>query len=110
MPKFKHDCPACIFLGEYKGDDLYFCPQRTLGTPSLVIRHSDEGSDYSSGIVFVWTQPYREAAQRAMDKGLITLEDVEKHSGIKWDEAVPVQTSSGLKTYQYGAPINEEPS
>lgn len=49
-PKFKHDCPDCMFLGRHMGTDLYYCPQAGNGT--IIVRYSSEPSDNSSGIVF----------------------------------------------------------
>lgn len=47
-PKFQHDCNSCVFLGNYNGNDLYYCSQRSF--PTLIARHSDEGDDYTSGM------------------------------------------------------------
>jgi len=54
MTQFKHDCPACTFLGSIVDRnerlcDLYVCvddhdPDGT----SFIARYSDEGSDYIS--------------------------------------------------------------
>jgi hypothetical protein len=46
FPRFKHDCSFCTFLGPFGSHDLYHCPRH--GSPTLVARHSSEGSDYSS--------------------------------------------------------------
>ena len=44
----KHDCARCIFMGQATVDgkqlDYYHCRKED----SLIIRHSDEGSDYRS--------------------------------------------------------------
>lgn len=45
-PKFHHDCGACTFLGPFGDSDLYHCPQH--GNPTLVVRYSSKGPDYSS--------------------------------------------------------------
>jgi hypothetical protein len=48
-PRYKHDCHECIYLGQDKEYDLYFCPQ--LGTtPTVVARFSSNGPDYMSGL------------------------------------------------------------
>lgn len=56
-PFYNHDCDQCHFLGTYsiqknslfEGNyDLYWCPQH--GIPTVVVRWSDEGPDYSSGM------------------------------------------------------------
>jgi hypothetical protein len=51
QPKFEHDCDSCKFLDHYMGCDLYLCDGRKGRAPyrSLIARHSDEPSDYSSG-------------------------------------------------------------
>ena len=57
-----HDCDGCVYLDNYQYEgylsdgerkvyhaDLYYCPdKRHPESPSLIARHSDEGSDYSS--------------------------------------------------------------
>jgi len=49
MPKFTHDCPHCILIGEDSKNDYYFCPNNG----SLIARKSSEASDYvSSNIRF----------------------------------------------------------
>ena len=54
MANFKHDCDKCILLSstEYKFDDnedLYLCPNSSIDKKgSIVVRYSDEGSDYES--------------------------------------------------------------
>lgn len=47
-PRFEHDCTACTFLGEHENCDVYACDQG--GTfPTIILRASDEPSDYASG-------------------------------------------------------------
>ena len=53
-PQFKHDCEICYPLGQVDtssadlpAGDVYVCPQG--GFPTVVIRRSDEPSDYLSG-------------------------------------------------------------
>lgn len=61
VPKFRHDCAACIFLGRYTFQsprhtggslyvpaDLYVCqPDRPMDA-TLIVRHSDERQEYAS--------------------------------------------------------------
>lgn len=47
-PRYIHDCDTCVFLGQYKEYDLYFCSNE----PTIICRYSDDGPDYSSGLVF----------------------------------------------------------
>ncbi len=56
--QYMHDCGSCIFLGTYKKCDMYWCgifnpaePNKLFG-PTISVRYSSEGSDYSSGLVF----------------------------------------------------------
>lgn len=55
-PLFTHDCDRCTFLGtatDPEGGceaDLYHCLD-IIG-PTVIARWSNEGSDYSSGMVF----------------------------------------------------------
>lgn len=73
-PLFQHDCERCTFLGSYQEQDLYHCLQSNLG-PTVIARRSSEGSDYSSGFIFVQRDPaLREAWMRAKEKGLKVTE------------------------------------
>ena len=69
MPKFKHDCQCCTFLGSFEGSDLYHCAQG--GFPTVIARHSEEDGDYTSGMSFVGVIPaLTEAHKRAVAKKL----------------------------------------
>lgn len=55
---FLHDCDNCVYLGHWHEEpvtddsriaDLYWCAQS--GFPTVIARFSDEGSDYTSGMV-----------------------------------------------------------
>lgn len=50
MPRFKHDCEKCQFVGTFEGCDGYVCvsPNRTFGAGSVVVRYGDDGPDYAS--------------------------------------------------------------
>ena len=50
MPKFKHDCDKCQFLGTEHNHDLYICASRMIPGlgPSVVARFGNEGPDYTS--------------------------------------------------------------
>ena len=70
-PRYIHDCDACVFLGQYKEYDLYYCPSE----PTVICRESSEPGDYGSGLVFSTTQEiiedlnkYQVALIRAMRK------------------------------------------
>lgn len=56
-PKFEHDDPEwCVFLGHADGHDLYVHPVGIC--PTYVARYGDDGPDYTSGAVFVGTNPH----------------------------------------------------
>jgi len=68
-PRYIHDCDACIFLGQYKKYDLYFCGKGSLVSTTVILRYSDEGGDYHSGLTFTVTsgeEAYQEALVRAL--------------------------------------------
>jgi hypothetical protein len=48
MPRYAHDCPKCIFLGEDGLYDLYYCDRE----PTIVCRYTSDPPDYGSGICF----------------------------------------------------------
>ncbi len=70
MPKYKHECPSCAYLGEFVDRDtiydLYACLQG--GTsPTLIARYSSGPADYMSGIYGLDAiAPLREAAKRCI--------------------------------------------
>jgi len=56
-PRYKHDCERCRFIGWVDKADGYICMgtseqsmriRGTFITGSVVLRHSDHGTDYSS--------------------------------------------------------------
>lgn len=79
IPLYKHDCPRCVFLGQYEHlYDLYFCDQGALGNygtmPTVICRISDVPHDYTSGIEFAregGLPELIEARRRAETMGLI---------------------------------------
>jgi hypothetical protein len=48
MRRYDHDCERCIFLGQYKEYDLYFCPSRDYST--VIARWDSIPSNYASGL------------------------------------------------------------
>lgn len=48
-PRFTHDCDNCTYLDTTNEGDLYHCIQSWFG-PTIVLRYSNDGSDYSSGL------------------------------------------------------------
>jgi hypothetical protein len=85
-PLYTHDCERCIFLGSTFGSekdyggvhDLYFCPGTAEGAwPTIIARYGNEGGEYQSGMIFGYNEnsPLWLARERAMDNGLLKLED-----------------------------------
>ena len=74
MPRFRHDCSRCHFLGHFDGRDLYTC----LGAreKTVIARHADEGPQYASGMDFSYgSNPWlTQARQRAQALGLLTFD------------------------------------
>lgn len=77
-PIYTHDCDACTYLGQYEHEgtmyDLYFHGThegRSINT-TVIARYGDDGPDYCSGLGFAERdiQPYKEALDRAVAKGL----------------------------------------
>lgn len=81
----KHDRDCCAYLGRYEGeylgrvhhDDLYYCNTPTGAT--VLARHSDEPSDYCSGMNFATGDlipSLTEARRRAVDEGMCDLRGI----------------------------------
>jgi hypothetical protein len=47
VPRFKHDCERCTFLGPMDDVDVYACMQGG-GLPTIILRSSDDPEDYQS--------------------------------------------------------------
>ena len=73
--RYKHDCDNCVYLGEYKNADLYFCNQISVKT--VVARFSDYGPDYISGLDIADKDEYLHTAkQKAIEIGLLLDKDI----------------------------------
>lgn len=59
-PRYTHDCDACKYLGVYLDYDLYYCG----GDPTVVARYGDEGSEYTSSMISLLTEPHRAFLRR----------------------------------------------
>ena len=71
--RFQHDCEKCKPLGEFEGADLYYCEAQLIGGPTVIARHSSDGADYQSGMVFADKIPaLGEARNRAIAAGYMT--------------------------------------
>ena len=74
IPKFKHHCDQCVFLGHYADQDLYFCAkfEEQEGTCTVVARRSNDSSDWISGLHIAEVNPWLgEAKRRAIERGLL---------------------------------------
>ncbi len=49
-PIYKHDCKACVYLGEYRAHDLYYCNPHGVSAVVVVARFSDNPADFVSGV------------------------------------------------------------
>ena len=78
----------CTFLGTVDNQDLNFSHQGGFG-PTVIARYSSDGPDYCSGLCFSKEGVLRIAAERAIDRGLLTRE--------QWRRAV----------YRYYIPYSE---
>lgn len=74
-PQYKHDCDECFYLGRYNGKDLWYHQNPVAGLCTVIARRSSEGSDYSSGLLYVGMDAaITEGYYRAMAAGLVTGE------------------------------------
>lgn len=74
---YEHDCENCKTLGEFHGQELYYCEQSRVGgipIPTLIARYGNKGWEYTSGMLFgkkridpILTEAY----DRAIKKGYI---------------------------------------
>lgn len=74
-PVYEHDCNNCEYIATvYKVDgvlkvyDCYWCPSPH-GIPTIITRHSSDGPDYVSGLVFA--QRGHETLTLALELGII---------------------------------------
>jgi hypothetical protein len=59
VPRFRHDCDECEFVGHYKGADVWLPVHE--GSGSIIVRHSSVGEDYDSGSQVLWDEEWLEA-------------------------------------------------
>ena len=98
MPRYIHDCDRCIFLGEWREYDLYFCPG---SDPTVIARHGDESQDYLSGLSFGEsgiTFPLARALSMAKEKGLY-LSVQEKTILPEHDKSIFIVIGEGQDTF-----------
>jgi len=82
-PLYEHDCEKCKYLVTKDETDIYFCDEGGV-EPTIITRHSDEPSDYGSGLCFASTQPLKAlGVVLAIVRGYLSEEDVKKHCGRK---------------------------
>ena len=53
-PRWKHDCPSCVYLGQYENADLYACVKND-EIKTLIDRTGEDG-DYGSGTCFAFSR------------------------------------------------------
>jgi len=70
-PKFKHDCDACILIGQAPGIhgndeicDWYIHSPALDGSSTLVIRDGDEGPDYASYPFEIFVKIFRQGLEQ----------------------------------------------
>lgn len=69
-PRYQHDCCQCVSLGALGNADLYYCDQGKTDGSTVIARYSDEGSDYTSGIIGAeYSRHLSEALRRATQRG-----------------------------------------
>ncbi len=65
-----------VYLGIYRGHDLYYDDQG--GLPTVIARFGDQLHDYRSGLCLAdFDHALAVAKERAMERGLLTVEDIE---------------------------------
>jgi len=70
-PRYPHGCSKCVFLGTYRGHDLYFCEQSG-ALPTVLARYGREAPAYTSGLILAERDTIlREALRLAMERGLV---------------------------------------
>jgi len=72
-PRFDHDCSGCMYLGNYKEFDVYYC--RDSGAGSIILRFGDEAPEYASSPVSCafYTDPELSETSYVMHKVAIDL-------------------------------------
>jgi alpha-D-ribose 1-methylphosphonate 5-triphosphate synthase subunit PhnG len=78
LRRYKHDCSACLFVGEHGEYDVYVCPQN--GLPTIVARYGDEGSEYVSGDAGVTQLPVLVWGNREALKMLLRRNDEHRYA------------------------------
>lgn len=69
IPRYKHDCDKCVYLGQHENYDLYYCEQS--GLPTVICRWGNNGCDYHSGLYANYEESvtgYRLTIQMLQDK------------------------------------------
>ena len=70
LPRYKHDCEDCIFLGHFEEYDLYYCPDDNPVLTTVIARYGDIGDQYMSGLSSSCS-PLMEAKGRARKRGFV---------------------------------------
>ncbi len=115
-PLFEHDCTCCTYLGTENDHDLYHCGQSGFGQ-TVIARYSSDGPDYMSGLVFSRTGILRIAAEKAIEKGILSRGDWRKsaykyylpYSEVKRLFLLPIEELeklSDMRSYRSGYPLS----
>lgn len=91
-PRYVHDCDVCKFLGQFDYDgplsdgttercaaDLYYCHSNGFLGGSVLARHSDEPSDYSSMPLDVMRSHVADMRRRPATHTPALLEAYDRH-------------------------------
>lgn len=84
-PRYQHDCPDDTFLGQFEQYDLYVAHH---GGGTYIARESDQDSDYTSGAVFVGTNPAITEAHRLATIRGIALPGISERINDMSDETL----------------------
>lgn len=76
-----HHTPTSVYLGRFRGHDLYF--DDPFGLPTVVARYGAGASDYRSGLFWAEFDPIlNKAKEISFNNGLITEEDIEEATDL----------------------------
>lgn len=99
-PKFQHDCDRCVFLGRMQECDCYLCPDvrvRGLG-PTILVRHSDDASDYGSLLVSLverdWPTHFRDGVPDLFAEAVMLA----RRQGHTWPPGVPDNLTDWIRS------------
>lgn len=97
-PLFKHQCAVnlCVFLGTFQGKDLYFHNEKEHHV--IFVRFGNNLGDYEKGTIEN-NPAYVEAAQRAIDRGLLDPEETIGSGTKKYKDFVKISSTDTRAKY-----------